>query len=111
VFVGAFQPCLFPEQQAGGLAVAVEAAIATRSLEMNGPSHPSVASLRHGVACLVCDLVNAELSATKRKHLGLKRQILETSALIQSRKDFLLTSDNDPVACVQSEFCRIRSPH
>jgi hypothetical protein len=92
-----FQPRIFPEEQAAGLAPAMGAAI-TSGFEMDGMVHAASANGEDRVTSLVGPLVDLKPFAAKREHLGHEGHAIETPLAVESAQDFALAADFHPIA-------------
>ena len=89
------EPCLFPENQATGLAAPVPSSVASNILEVNRPFHaPPLHPVRR-VARFVRSFEDTEALPAIRKHLGHEGQPIELRLAVECGEDFLFASDFD----------------
>ena len=101
------QPGLLPEQQAGGLAAAVSAAVAAQAGEVDGVVHPSNKAVAG--AGLVGSHRDAEGAAAVLQHLGHERHPVERAVRVERGSDLDRRADADQLTGPEAEGLWLRA--
>src|SRR5262249_706467 len=95
------EPCLLPENQTSRFAPPMSSPVTAR-FEVQCVGNATSPNREHGVAGLVCSLVDLESFPAKREHLGHERHSVVFCIAIEGSENLLLAPNLDPVADLQS---------